>query len=194
MYKKITVAALVLALGMLLNSNYSYGQSTTSTTTNTQSTKQTVTTTPTYTKKAKAKPTPTVETTETVVTTTPATPRPAYDQATLKKMNDTLCVDGFDAKVGNDKKNVCSGVANTPDIAYSCIWTKKGESAFASTRQGPCNLDNSEHRGNIVITKADYKSSPPLPYGTKVECCYRAAKGAPTTSTTSSTTTAPVKK
>ena len=181
MYKKMSVTALCLVLGFLLGSNLCYGQNTTNTTT-----EKIIAPT----KKAAAK----VETTETTVTTTPAAARPVYDQATLKKMNDTLCVKGFDAKVGNDKKNICSGKAALPDMAYSCIWMEKGEGTFAPTLQGPCNLDNAEHRGNIIITKADYKSSPPLHYGTKAECCFRAAKGPATTSSASSTTTAPLKK
>lgn len=183
MFKKILLTAVVVALGTLIMSHQSYAQGTTSTTT-----KETVTT------PAKKKVAATVETTESTTTTTPAAPRPAYDQKALKKMDDTLCADGFDAKVGNDNKNICFGKASPPDTAYTCLWTKKGEAAFPATPRGPCNLDNSEHRGNIVITKADYKSSPPLPYGTKVECCFRAAKGQAMTSTTSSTTTAPVKK
>lgn len=165
MFKKILFTVLIVSLGTFIISHLSYGQSTTSTTTQSKG-----------------------QVTTEVSTTTPATPRPSYDQEALKKMNDTLCVEGFDAKVGNDNKNICSGQATTPDIAYSCIWKKKGEAAYPATRQGPCRLDNSEHRGNIMITKADYKSSPPLDYGTKVECCLRAAIGPSTTSTTSSTT------
>jgi len=195
MFKKISLTVLSVALGTLMISHQSYGQSSTSTSTTTQTTKQTVTTpAKPAVKKAAAKAAPTVETTESTVTTTPAAARPSYDQEALKKMNNTLCAKGFDAKVGNDNKNLCSGKATPPDLAYSCIWTKKGEAAYAPTLQGPCNLDNTEHRGDIVITKADYKSSPPLPYGTKVECCFRAAKGPATTSTTSSTSTSPVKK
>ncbi len=188
MFKKILLVAVSVALGTFVISQQSYGASTTNTTV--QSTQHTVTTTPTA-KKAKVVVPPTVETTDTTVTTTPATSRPVYDQASLKKMD--VCTDGFDAKVGNDKKNVCLGKATAPDVAYSCIWRKKSESAFPSTPQGPCNLDNSEHRGTIVITKADYKSSPPLSYGTKAECCFRAAKGQPTSSVTSSTTSSPEK-
>lgn len=195
MLKKISLTVLGVFLGTLFISHLSFGQSTTSTSSTTQTTKQTVTTPAAPAKPAKkaaAKAAPTVETTESTVTTTPATPRPAYDQAMLKKMN--LCVDGFDGKAGNDNKNVCSGMATAPDMAYACIWKKKGEAAYPSTPQGPCKLDNTEHRGNVIITKADYKSSPPLPYGTKVECCFRAAKGPAVTSTTSSSSTTPVKK
>lgn len=186
MFKKVLLVVLSVSLVALFISFQSYGQGTTSTTTT-----QTVTTPA---KKVVKKAAPTVETTETTVTTTPATARPAYSQEALKKMNDTLCVRGFDAKVGNDNKNICSGMATAPDLAYSCIWTNKGEGAYPSTPQGPCRLDNAEHRGNIVITKADYKSSPPLSYGTKVECCFRAAKGPDTTSSSSSTSSSPVKK
>lgn len=109
-------------------------------------------------------------------------------QEALKKMDDTLCVDGYDAKVGNDNKNICSGMATTPDFAYSCIWQRKGAGAYPQTLQGPCRLDFAEHKGHIMITKDDYRSSPPLKYGTKVECCFRAAKG-PDVITSSSWTT-----
>ena len=192
MFKKIGFTVLSVALGTFLVSQLSFGQSTTSTTT----LKQTSTTTP-ATKapaaKKKAAAAPSVETTETTSVTTPAADRPVYNQETLKKMNNTLCAKGFDAKVGNDNKNVCSGKATAPDLAYSCVWTKKGEAAFAPTLQGPCNLDSAEHRGSVMIEKADYKSAPPLPFGTKVECCYRAAKGPSTTSTSAATTVSPKK-
>lgn len=178
MFKKILLIAVVVALGTLIMSHQSFAQGSTTNTTQT-------TTTP-------AKGKATVETKTT--TTTPAAPRPAYDQEALKKMDDTLCTDGFDAKVGNDNKNICSGLASPTDIAYSCIWTKKGEAAYPATPRGPCYLDSARHDRTIVITKADYKSSPPLPYGTKVECCFRAAAGAPTTITTSTTTAIPKTK
>lgn len=185
MLKKICFAVVGVSLGMFMISHQSYGQGAGSTTT--QNTTQTVTT---PVKKGAAK----VETTETTVTSTPARARPAYSQEALKKMDHTLCTDGFDAKIGNDNKNICSGMATAPDLSYSCIWTKKGEAAYPVTLQGPCNLDFAEHRGNIVITKADYKSSPPLPYGTKIECCYRAAKGPATISTSSWTSSGPKTK
>ncbi len=194
MLKRTLLTVGAVAFGTLMLSHQSFGQATTTTTTETY--KQSVTTAPKAApvkKKAKAAAVPMVETTDTVVTTTPPEPRPVYDQAALKKMN-TLCVSGFDAKVGNDKKNVCFGLATAPDIAYSCVWMKKGEVAYPPTAQGPCNLDYVEHRGNVVISKADYKSSPPLSYGTKVECCFRAAKGVPKTSVDSTTIVSPVKK
>lgn len=169
MFKKIVLIAVVVTLGTFMMSHQSYGRSTTTTT---QSKGMTETT---------------------VVTSTPARARPAYSQEALKKMDDTLCVDGFDAKVGNDNKNICWGLATAPDLAYSCIWTKKGEAAYPDTLEGPCRLDFAEHRGNIIITKADYKSSPPLHYGTKVECCFRAASGPSTISTSSWTTPGPKK-
>ena len=182
MYKKIVVVIVGLALSASFGIQSSYGESTVI-----QSTTQTV--------KSPAKSrTATVETTKSTVVITPAIPRPVYDQATLKKMSDTLCVEGFSAKVGNENKNVCFGKATAPDIAYSCLWMKKGESAFPTTREGPCNLDFAEHAGTIIITKGDYKSRPPLAYGTKIECCFRAASGKPSTSSSTSTTSAPLKK
>lgn len=182
MYKRMLLVVLSVSIGSMVVVQQSYGESTT-----VQSSVQTVI-------PAKKKTAATVRTTDSIVTTTPAVARPTYDQATLKKMDDTLCVKGFDAKVGNDNKNVCWNMAMSPDLAYSCIWTQKGEGAYAPTKQGPCNLDFAEHLGNIVITKADYKSRPPVPYGTTVECCFRGASGEPTTSSTTSTSTAPLKK
>lgn len=170
MFKKLLLVVLAVSLGFI--SSLSYAQSTTTSTT---------TTLP---KKGQA-------VTETTVTT-PAAARPTYDQEALKKMNDTLCVSGFDAKVGNDNKNLCLTMATPPDIAYTCVWQKKGEGAYPATPQGPCRLDNTQHRGAITVEKATYKESPPLPYGTKAECCFRAAKGPATTST--STTIAPAPK
>ncbi len=196
MLKKIGLTVVGVFLGTLIISHQSYGQSTTSTTgqsTTSTTTQQTVTTPAKKARVSRPAAAPTVETTESTVTTTPATPRPIYDMATLKKMNKTLCAKGFDAKVGNDNKNVCSGKAAAPDLAYSCVWMKKGDAAYAPTEQGPCSLDNVEHRGSMVISKADYKSSPPLDYGTSVECCFRAAKGPDSVSSTSSTSTIPAK-
>lgn len=118
----------------------------------------------------------TTSSTSTTEVVTKTQPRKVLDEEALKKMSNTLCTDGFKSVVGVDKKNVCQGKAAAPDIAYSCVWNKKGAAAYAPTEQGPCSLDFAEHRGSIVITKEDYSSSPPLPYGTEVQCCFRAAK------------------
>ncbi|MCC6272945.1 MAG: hypothetical protein IT572_05720 [Deltaproteobacteria bacterium] len=130
-----------------------------------------------------ANPPPTVTTPAgTAVPGTPTTtasqaPRKVYDMETLKKMADTLCVDGFKAYVGDEGKNVCRSWATAPDLAYTCVWNKKGPPAFPPTPQGPCSLDYTEHRGNVIVTKSQYKSNPPLDFGTEAQCCYRSAAG-----------------
>ncbi|MBF0104403.1 MAG: hypothetical protein HQM16_03645 [Deltaproteobacteria bacterium] len=135
----------------------------------------------------RSKPVLTKETT--TVTIKEGALRTVLDEDALKKMLDSLCVDGFRAYVGNDKKNVCQSKATTPDIAYSCIWKENGNAAFAPTDQGPCALDYAEHKESVIITKDDYTASPPLAYGTEAQCCFRAAQGPDTkTSTTSPVT------
>jgi hypothetical protein len=104
-------------------------------------------------------------------------PRKVIDQKALEKMGDSVCVEGFKAYVGMDSKNICRNWATPPDIAYTCNWTKKGPPAYASTDKGPCNLDFTEHRGDLIVTKQQWKSDPPLDYGTQVQCCYRSASG-----------------
>lgn len=126
-------------------------------------------------KNKRTKPVTTVTSTSST-TTTQVQPRKVLDEDTLKKISNTLCTEGFKASVGGDKKNVCQSRASSPDIAYSCIWNKKGAAAYAPSKQGPCTLDFAEHKGSIIITKEDYASNPPLSYGTEVQCCFRAAK------------------
>lgn len=169
MFKKLALTVLALSLSASL----AYGQ--TSTTTTTTQTKAP--------KKAAAK---TITTSETTVTT-PAEPRQAMNQDMLKKVAGTLCAPGFQAYYGNDKKNVCQGKATAPDIAYSCVWAQKGTASYKPSAKGPCTLDFAEHADKVTITKSDYKSGPPLKYGVEAECCFRAAKGAATTSTTTDT-------
>ncbi len=135
----------------------------------------TTSTTSTTTKAGKKGPvtSTSVTTTETVV------PHAVYDQKTLQKLADAaaLCTKGFDSHVGSNDKNVCQSKAQSPDIAYTCSWKEKGPAVFTETAQGPCTLDFAEHKGGMIISKEDYKSSPPLSYGTAVECCYRPASG-----------------
>jgi hypothetical protein len=114
--------------------------------------------------------------------------RKVLNEDALKKISSSLCTKGFKAYVGTNKKNVCQSKASSPDIAYSCIWKKKGTPAYSPTLQGPCNLDYTEHRGNI-ITKDRFwpyppssygvepRSNPPSSYGVEAQCCYRAAVG-----------------
>ena len=114
------------------------------------------------------------------ITTAPADvkPRKVYDQEMLKKMVETLCAEGFEAYVGDQGKNVCRNWATPPDIAYTCVWDKKGPPAYPASTQGPCNLDYAVHRGDIIITRDQYKDgNPPLDFGKQVQCCYRAAAG-----------------
>ncbi len=174
MYKKISLTVLSFTLGILLNSHLSYGQQKTTTVeeTNTQTTS-----TPAAAKSKKEVPVTTTTTSNTKYTTTKeAEPRIVLDQEALKKMSKTLCTEGFKSYVSNDKENICVGQAITPDLAYSCVWDKKGNAAYAATAKGPCNLDFTEHRGSIIVTKSYYTSRPPLPYGTEVQCCVRTAK------------------
>ena len=120
---------------------------------------------------------------QSTTTTTEVKPPPpkevvhkVYDEDSLKKMSKTLCTDGFKAYVGAVKQNVCGTRVNAPDIAYTCVWDKDGNPAFAPTASGPCNLDYTKHQGSVVITKDAYKD-PPLTYGTQAQCCVRPAKG-----------------
>lgn len=117
--------------------------------------------------------------TQPVVQTTPKVdkPRTSYDQETLKKMAETLCAAGFKAYVGDEGKNICKGWATAPDIAYTCVWDKDGPPSYESSPKGPCNLDYTAHRGDIIITRDQYKDNPPLKYGSQVQCCYRSAAG-----------------
>jgi hypothetical protein len=188
MLKKMSFSILGVSFGLLLACPVTHGQTnppgTTSTTTTTIE-QTTQTPPPTRHKKAKpaAKPVDTTTSVRSTTTTTEVTPPPpqkevarkVYDEEALKKM--TICAEGFKSYVGSDDKNICRGRATPPDIAYTCKWDKKGPPAFAPTTQGPCSLDFTEHRGGIAIKKDNFPSSPPLSYGTQVECCFRAAKG-----------------
>ncbi len=201
--KPIAASVFSLSLGLLCASYPSFATDTydnKKTTTIEQTTTQTSTTAP---KKVvprtpkKATPVTTTTSNTTTLTTKSGDLRLVLDEDALKKMSDTLCVDGFKSYVGNDKKNVCQSKATVPDIAYSCVWKEEGNAAYAPTDKGPCRLDYSEHQQSITVTKNDFSSSPPLPYGSEAQCCFRAAQG-PTTSTveTSPTTVVvePVKK
>lgn len=198
-YNKILLTLVGLSLGGLLTSHLSQATDTYNnkkTTTVEQTTTATTTTAPKPVKKASpVKPVTVTTSNTTTLTTKEAEPRKVLDEDTLKNMIETVCVHGFKAYVGNDKKNVCQGKATVPDIAYSCVWHEDGQAAFEPTPQGPCMLDFTEHRGSIVVTKEEFSTSPPLPYGTEAHCCFRAAKG-PSTSTveTSPTTTTVVPK
>jgi len=173
MYKKI-FTVLIFALGIVFNTPLSYGEQKTTTV---EETSTQTTLTPASAKSKKAAPGTTTTTLNTKYTTTKeGEPRIVLDQEALKKMSATLCIDGFKSYVSNDKKNICGGQVSAPDIAYSCVWNKKGEAAFAATSRGPCNLDFTQHVGSIVVTKTDYISRPPLPYGSEAHCCVREAK------------------
>jgi hypothetical protein len=176
-FKKMTFYLLSVPFLILGFSSWAYAQQKTTTTTTTVESK---TQTKTPVKKKAAETTSVMSTT----TTTEVAPPPMkevihkpYDEEMLKKMSDTLCTEGFEAYVGTEKKNVCLGKAVPPDIAYSCVWDKDGPAVFTPTRQGPCSLDYTEHRGSITIKKDNYASDPPLGYGKEVQCCFRPAKG-----------------
>ena len=201
--KKISITVLSITLGTLLYSPlFSYAKDTyesKKTTTVEQTTTSTSTKPATSTpvkKAAPVKPVTTTTSTTTTSTTNEGDVRKVLDEKALKKMSDSLCVKGFKAYVGNDEKNICQSKAEVPDIAYSCVWKDEGNAAYAATAQGPCALDYSEHKGSLMVTKNDYKSYPPLPYGSEAQCCFRAAKGpktvdvqvSPTTTTVTPTT------
>lgn len=182
----------------LLSVALSYGADTYNnkkTTTVEQTTTQTTSTAPKPVVRKAAKPVTTTTSNTTTLTTKEGEIRTVLDEDALKKMSDTLCVEGFKAYVGNDKKNVCQSKASVPDLAYSCVWTEHGNAAYAPTDKGPCGLEGAEHRQSVIVTKNDFTSSPPLSYGTEAQCCFRAAQG-PATSTisTSPTTTTVVPK
>ncbi len=177
MLKKISfiLGALTVGAGFFLASFASFGQS--ATTTTEQTTTEVQATTPVPKKAKKAVTTSTSSSTTITTTSRPAQPRQVLDEETLKKISNTLCTEGFKAYVGSDKKNICQGKATTPDLAYSCVWDKKGAAAYAPTAQGPCTLDYAEHRGSVIVTKETFASSPPLAYGKEAQCCFRAAVG-----------------
>ena len=175
--KKFLFTILTAFLGTLMLCPVSYGQEKTVTTT-----VETIQPTPAPRRKGRRAPAPapTVVTTTTTVVTPPPpreVVRKVYDEETLKKISKTLCTEGFKAYVGTAKKNVCKSKAAMPDIAFTCVWNKKGPSAFAPTPQGPCNLDYAEHQGSIIMKKETFPDDPPLDYGVEAQCCFRAAKG-----------------
>ncbi len=196
---RLTVVS--VSLGALFGSHLSYATDTYNSnkkTTVEQTTTQTTSTAPAARPVAKkAAPVTTTTSNTTTLTTKEGDLRKVLDADALKKMDDSLCVNGFKAYVGNIDKNVCQSKATAPDLAYSCIWKEEGNAAYAPTPQGPCALDYAEHQGSIIVAKNDYKSDPPLSYGTEAQCCFRAAKG-PTTSTVevspTTTTVAPKTK
>src|SRR5262245_21820264 len=194
MLNTLSFSILSASFGVLLAAPVAYGQTTVPEKTTTTTIEQTTTVTPapTPTKKKVTTPAKTpaakpVEQTTTIQSSTITTEvkpppkkevvRKVYDEETLNKMRDNLCTQGFKAYVGSDKKNVCMGKASPPDIAYSCIWHKKGAGAFAPTAQGPCSLDYAEHKGSIVIMKENFPHDAPMDYGMEAQCCFRAAKG-----------------
>lgn len=177
MYKKTLLSILTLSLSAALVSSAFAQSSTTSNTT-------TITTTQSKSPVARhhaKKAAPLI--TDTTVTSTPAEPRQVLSQDMLKNIKGTICSPGFRAYIGNDKKNVCQSKATSPDLAYSCVWDSKGTEAYKPSSKGPCMLDFAEQVDKVVMTKSDYKSSPPLKYGVEAQCCFRAAKGLPTITT-----------
>ena len=172
MFKKTSFAIIGVSVGMLFISPISHAEN--KITTVEETTTQVVT--PRTSKKTIPEHTTTTSNTS-VTTTKEAEPRQVLSEDTLKRISNTLCTQGFKSYVGTDKKNICQSKVVAPDIAYSCVWDKKGTAAYAPTTQGPCSLDFTEHRGSILITKNDFASKPPLSYGTEAQCCYRAAQG-----------------
>ena len=116
-----------------------------------------------------------------VASTTEGQTQLVLNENTLKRSSHTLCSLGFTAYVGTNKKNVCRSKVTPPNIAYSCVWEKKGNAAYSSSAQNPCTLDYTQHRGSIIITQEQFSSNPPLSYGVEAQCCARAEVGAPTT-------------
>lgn len=167
MLRRLLIAVGAIA-GVLIVGHFVYAE--TSSTTVQQTTVQTVK--PRVVKKAK----PVVEETTTITTVKESEPRQVMTQDTLKKLSDSLCTKGFKPYFGTDKKNVCRSKAETPDIAYSCVWKDKGPAAFEPDMKGPCGLDFARHSGRIVIDKNTYTSGPPLKYGVEAQCCVRTAR------------------
>ncbi|OGQ23189.1 MAG: hypothetical protein A3I05_02850 [Deltaproteobacteria bacterium RIFCSPLOWO2_02_FULL_44_10] len=194
-WNKVQLVVVGLSLGVLFSGPLSHAADTYNnkkTTTIEQTTTQTRSTAPAVRPAKKEIPVTTTTSNTTTSTTKEGDLRKVLDADALKKMSDSLCVTGFKAYVGNDKKNVCQGNASAPDVAYSCVWAKKGNAAFAPTVQGPCSLDYSEHQKSVVITKGEYTSRPPLAYGTEAHCCFRAARGPSTNTVERSPTTTTV--
>jgi hypothetical protein len=199
----MSVAVVGVSLGTLFGSPVAHATDTYNnqkTTTVEQTTTQTTSTAPHVVAKPVKKVAPVTTTTSntTTLVTKDGELRKVLDEDALKKLaqdDGGVCVTGFKAYVGNDKKNVCQTKAKSPDIAYSCVWHEEGNAAFAPTPQGPCSLDYAEHQESIVVTKSEFTAGPPLPYGTEAQCCFRAAQG-PATSTVvvSPTTTSVVHK
>jgi len=192
MIKKLISPLMGISLGVLLVANFAIAQEKTTTTTTTV--EATTTKAPAahrarpVAKPVAAKPAATNTSTSVMSTTTTEVVQPpppiqkevvhkVYDEEMLKKMSDSLCTEGFKAYVGQDKKNVCASHAAPPNIAYSCVWDKKGTEAFAPTQQGPCSLDYTDHNGTVIIKKENFANDPPLDYGKQAECCVRPAKG-----------------
>ena len=174
---KLHIKNIIIALCVFFISSLSLAQ--TKTTTVEENTTEVQATGKTPTKNNKKNSTPVTTSTSSSSTTTTVQveqPRKVITEDTLRKIANTLCTEGFKAYVGTDKKNICGKEITAPDIAYTCVWDKKGKMAYAPTAQGPCNLDFTEHRGSIAVTKEKFNSNPPLSYGTEVQCCYRAAK------------------
>lgn len=187
MSKKTTSLLFALSLGALLHSASSYGETTT-TVEQTATQSQTAThVVPRHVVRRARRAATTTTTLNTTATTVQTSPRKVLDADTLKKISNTLCTTGFKAYISSDRKNVCQSTASSPDIAYTCVWSKHGAAAYSPMDQGPCSLDFVEHRGSVVITKENYKSSPPLAYGVEAQCCFRAARD-PGVSTSTSTT------
>ncbi len=188
MFRKILFSIFMIAAYFI--SICSYGQEKTSTTTTVQETTTQVKPVRRSYRKVRPAPKPAEVTTSTISTstTTEAEPpkmvaRKVYDSETLKKISNTICTEGFKAYIGTDKKNVCLNKASPPDLAYTCVWDKKGTPAYAPTPQGPCSLDFVEHKGSVTIKKDTFPHDAPLSYGVEAQCCFRAAQGPATTST-----------
>lgn len=197
-YSKILLSATSLSLFFIICPTPSHATDTYNnkkTTTVEQTTTQTTSKVPVAVRAVKkAAPVTTTTSKTTTLTVKDGNMRKVLDENALKKMSDLLCVAGFRPYVGNDKKNVCQGKASAPDIAYSCVWKEQGNAAFAPTDQGPCALDYSKHQESVVVTKNEYSSRPPLPYGTEAQCCFRAAQGPATSTLETSPTTVSTKR
>lgn len=190
MYKKITATIFSILLGAFVSAQV-YAETKTTTTeettvqtktvpqkTSTTQTTSTVQTSPPRHSTVKPKPATTTttynNTSETTITN--FEPRKVMDEEALKKIQATLCTPGFKAYISTDVRNVCQSTVKVPDIAYSCVWKKKGPAAFAETDQGPCSLDFTKHNGSVAVSKATYPHNAPLAYGTEAQCCLREAK------------------
>jgi hypothetical protein len=187
MIRRLSAVAVGICLSTFLVSQLAYGQTTQTTTSTYEQTTVTPTAKPVV-KKKRAVPMKEEIETKVITTTTPGEPRKALSTEDLEKLergNNLLCEEGYRSYVGDERKNVCFEKAKAPDIAYTCVYKKKGSPTFSDLKKGPCTLDFADYKSSIIITKELYPKGTraPLDLGETAYCCYRAAVSPPVTTT-----------